>query len=330
MAVTSGFFDSSDGDRVYNAEQMSSYFDGIVSNGVFESVGGRFAVTPALSGLAVNVSDGRALINCHWVKNDASESVTLTAADIQYPRIDAIALRLDYAEREITIVAKTGTPAANPVMPAIIRTDAGYELYLASVYVPAGATAPGLITDLRPSTYCGWVTGVIQQVSTADLFAQWDAAYKKAFADFEAYMAAEKAAFDSWFAALTGQLVVQTGLVKYNERVQVAAGNTSALMRFSEEEYDADKDILLVFFDGAIKLEGIDYEIKEHRVPVPNRSKWYINLLPYQATFTKNTLVSFISLKNVIGEDVVSVGSGILAGYGAQLSEYGIGTEQEV
>ena len=34
MAFTCGFFNSENGDRKYNAEQMSAIFDGIIADGV--------------------------------------------------------------------------------------------------------------------------------------------------------------------------------------------------------------------------------------------------------------------------------------------------------
>ena len=43
MAITYGFFNAikqSDGtyDRMYNADQMSTYFEGLISDGIYESV----------------------------------------------------------------------------------------------------------------------------------------------------------------------------------------------------------------------------------------------------------------------------------------------------
>ena len=66
MAITYGYFNSVNGDRTYNADQMSEYFDGLVSNGVYESVGGALQVT-AGSGMTVNVASGRGIINCKWL-----------------------------------------------------------------------------------------------------------------------------------------------------------------------------------------------------------------------------------------------------------------------
>ena len=44
MSVTSGFFNSFNHDRRYNAEQMSAIFDGIINDGVFANIGTAFAV----------------------------------------------------------------------------------------------------------------------------------------------------------------------------------------------------------------------------------------------------------------------------------------------
>ena len=57
MSVSSGFFNSLNGDRKYNAAQMSAIFDGLIIDGVFASIGTAFAVKAA-GGLTVNVGIG--------------------------------------------------------------------------------------------------------------------------------------------------------------------------------------------------------------------------------------------------------------------------------
>lgn len=300
MAITSGFFDSINGDRLYTAEEMSSYFDGIVSDGVYESVGGRFNVT-AGNGLTINVADGRAIIQSHWIKNDAQYSITLDPADIQLGRIDAIALRLDKENRFISLYAKKGTPASSPQMPEITRTDTVWELYIALVYIAKGATQPTLITDLRPSIYCGWVTGVVQQVNTADLFDGWNAAYQAQYAKFDAYMDAKMQAFNEWFETLTKQLTVQTGVTKYEYRQTVGPGSSAATVDIPE--YDMQADVLLVFVDGAYVTERYDYTIK------PPTRIWPYPAVTFRQAFTKSTKITMVVLKNVPGENVISVGA---------------------
>ena len=43
--VTYGFFNSVDGDRRYTADQMSNYFKGLISDGVYEGLGSALVVT---------------------------------------------------------------------------------------------------------------------------------------------------------------------------------------------------------------------------------------------------------------------------------------------
>ncbi|KKK51946.1 hypothetical protein LCGC14_3109860, partial [marine sediment metagenome] len=39
MTITYGFYDSISSDRLYNAQQMSSIFDGIIQDGVYAGLG---------------------------------------------------------------------------------------------------------------------------------------------------------------------------------------------------------------------------------------------------------------------------------------------------
>ena len=70
MAFTCGFFNSQNGDRKYNAEQMASIFDGLIKDGVYDTVGDIFAVTPG-TGMQVRVGSGRAWFAHTWNNNDA-------------------------------------------------------------------------------------------------------------------------------------------------------------------------------------------------------------------------------------------------------------------
>lgn len=301
MAITSGFFDSVSGDRTYNAEQMSSYFDGLVSDGVFENVGDRLLVSPAPSGLAVTVASGRALIQCHWFKNDSVEVVNLDPADIAMNRIDAICLRLDLTARQISLTVKKGTAVAgNPTIPEITHEGSVYELYLAAVLVNRGATTPSAVTDLRASSYCGWVTGLIHQVDTSDLFAQWQAAYEAQFAAFASFIALKEAAFNVWFENLTEELTVQTGIVKLQHRSHVSGGSNSAPV--GVEGFNPREDILLVYVNGIFYAEGLDYEI----VNVPLINPPYIVRLKGGKTFSQASDVDCVVLRNEIGNTVLA------------------------
>ena len=196
MAVTYGFFNSINGDRTYNADQISNYFLKLISNGVFATPSNAMQVV-AGTGLNVNVSAGWGFINCKWINNDALYSLQLDAADIVLDRIDRIVLHLDNstATRSISIQVSKGTPGSTPLPPALVRSGDVYELSLAKIYVAANATAitQADITDERADTsVCGYVTGLIDQIDTTNLFAQFTAAFNAWFDDVKEQVKAQR------------------------------------------------------------------------------------------------------------------------------------------
>lgn len=268
MALEYGFFNAvkqTDGtyDRVYNAEQMSRYFNGLVSPGVYESVGGGLQVR-AGTGMTVQVQTGRAILgdNCQWLDNDAVLDIVLNAAHVTLNRYTAIVMRLDYTNRNISIVAVDGANATAPTKPAMTRTSAIMEYCLAYVYVGKGVTTitQSAITDTRPdNTVCGWVTGLVQQVDTSQLFLQWQTAYAEFYAQMQAWQTQQEAAFDSWFSTLTGQLQVNTYIQEYRNTVSVTTRQFQVSIGISQ--YVPTTDILIANLNGIALVEGTDYSI---------------------------------------------------------------------
>ena len=169
MAISYGFFNSVNGDRTYNADDISNYFLKLISNGVFATPSNAMQVQES-DGMTVQVSAGWGFINCKWINNDAPYLLTLDAADVVLNRVDRIVLRLNAtnAARNMEIAIKKGTAASSPQPPALTRvTGAVWELSLARIYVAAGATSitQANITDERSDTsVCGYVTGLIDQI----------------------------------------------------------------------------------------------------------------------------------------------------------------------
>lgn len=172
MAVTYGFFNSVNGDRKYNAEQISEFFRGIINEGVYQHLDGGLAVT-AGTGLAVNVGAGRAIIQDRWIQNSAAMSLTIAAASETYARKDAVVIRLNWSSRAISIAVKTGTPAASPVAPSMTRNSTTYEMALAYVNVAANATSVTVTDKRSDSTVCGWAT--VAQATSGEVDAQLNA-----------------------------------------------------------------------------------------------------------------------------------------------------------
>lgn len=61
MSLTYGFFNSVNSDRVYDAEQISSIFDGLILDGVFASIGGKMIVK-INTGMTVKISSRKSMV----------------------------------------------------------------------------------------------------------------------------------------------------------------------------------------------------------------------------------------------------------------------------
>lgn len=211
MAQSSGFFlsmndASGNPDRVYLADQFADYFASFISNGVYASTMNELQVVALASpDMKINVSSGKAFTNGYWYKNDSSYELSIDIADGVAPRIDSIVVRLDYSERDTYVAVKKGTPSASPSAPVLQRDADAYELQLATILVSAGATSisQSMITDTRPNEdVCGWVTGVIDQIDTTNLFAQFQAAFDEAYEGFKDQLEASEVEFNNWFQSI--------------------------------------------------------------------------------------------------------------------------------
>lgn len=189
MAWQNGFFNSVNGDRTYNAESMNKIFEGLITDGVYESVGDKLAVSPS-TGMAVQIGSGRGWFNRHWVSNDTEYAITLEASDVVLNRYAAICIKVDENDdtREAVPVVKYSDFATDPQRPEMTRSEKVNEYCLAYVLIKAKATeiTAADIEDTRgDDELCGWVTGLIEQLSTATLFTQWEALFKDWFYGLE-------------------------------------------------------------------------------------------------------------------------------------------------
>lgn len=274
MAITYGFFNAikgSDGsyDRTYNADQMSTYFEGLVSDGVYESVDDGMQVV-ASSGMQVQVKSGRMLINSKWIKNDAAYPIAINAAHVTLNRYTAIVVRLDLSARTISIVAKDGDNATDPTKPTMTNSQTVKEMCLAYIYVGRGVTAisQANIEDTRPdNNVCGWVTGIVQQVDTSKLFLQWQTAYEEFYQQMQTWQQQQEAAFNTWFSALTDQLNVNTYIQRYHKVINMGTKNGVFPLDMSGYTYAAT-DVLFVNVNGVMLTEEYDYILDTSKTPV--------------------------------------------------------------
>ena len=181
MSWTSGFFDSVNGDRLYNANQMSNIFEGLISSGVYESIGNKLAVQPN-NGMTIQINTGRGWFGGKWAYNDSLYLLDLETSDVLLNRYCAVCVRTDLTNdaRTAKPYLKYGEFASTPSKPTMERTDTVKEYCLAYVYIPAGATqiTASNIQDTRGDTnLCGWVTGLIEQLDSTTLFEQFESLF---------------------------------------------------------------------------------------------------------------------------------------------------------
>lgn len=223
MAWTSGFFNSVNGDRLYNADQMSGIFEGLITEGVYESVGNKLAVQPN-SGMTIQIATGRGWFGNRWVNNDSEYLQTLEASDVLLNRYCAVCIRSDNNDsvRNAVPYFKYSDFATNPVKPIMERSELVRESCLAYVYIKAGATeiTAADIEDTRADTdLCGWVTGLIKQVDTKTLWTQWQAQWEQFMSDADQendnWQTEQRNAYLTWYNGLVDYIDadVETKLV---------------------------------------------------------------------------------------------------------------------
>lgn len=198
MAETSGFFQAmwDDNlknpiteeytgwwDRDYTANQFMKYFSLFVGNGVFVSPTNQLKVIPG-TGLSVIITEGWGFINGAWYHNDSNLEVPLVTNGTSNNRVDSIRLRYSESSRSISSAVFTGDTN-------LVRGETVYDLELAEVIVTPGSVtiSASNITDTRPNeNKCGFVKGLVEVISTEDLFSQFESL------------------FNDWFLTVKGQV----------------------------------------------------------------------------------------------------------------------------
>ena len=254
MAIEGYFFNALENegvyDRIYNAEDVTSYLDKIVGNGVFPNPSTQLQVR-ASSGMNVIVGAGSGWINGHKMINTSDMTVTLTASDAILNRIDAVIFYVDFDQREMGISVKTGTLASVPVAPVLTRNNNRYEMCLAQITVNKQITeiTAAMIKDTRgDSNLCGYVQGLIQQVDTSTLWTQ------------------QQEKFDEWFNGVQGQFEAGK-LFKKLEGIHVTTQENEASFNVLNyvPSYSFAYDILEIFING-FHLNSNEYTLSNNTV----------------------------------------------------------------
>lgn len=225
MSVTYGFYNSIGGDRVYNATQLSSLFDGIITDGVFMSIGDGLVVI-ASTGMNVIVGPGRAWFNQTWTNNDVSLVLTIAASEAVLNRIDMIVLEVDTSEevRANSIKIIKGTPGSSPAATALVDTEFVHQYPLAHIYVGANVTSiiTANITNKIGTVDCPFTTGILESLDISALLAQWEG-------EFDDWMATLVDILDESTAGNLLNLINARALYKRGSDTFISGGTTKTV-----------------------------------------------------------------------------------------------------
>lgn len=208
MSFASGFFNSVDHDRLYDATDISRLFDGLIRDGIFASIGDCLVVKQS-NQMNVTVGTGRAWFNHTWSYNDALYPVTIPPSEILMDRIDAIVLEINSVEavRANSIKLIKGTPSSKPTKPALTNTKEVHQYPLA--YVTVGKEVTSIrqadIENCVGTSACPFVTGILEVISIEQLIPQWkdilNRFVEENTANFNTWMNGEKQEYQDWLTA---------------------------------------------------------------------------------------------------------------------------------
>lgn len=208
MSFASGFFNSVDHDRLYDATDISRLFDGLIRDGIFASIGDCLVVKQS-NQMNVTVGTGRAWFNHTWSYNDALYLVTIPPSEILMDRIDAIVLEINSVEsvRANSIKLIKGTPSSTPAKPSLTNTKEVHQYPLA--YVTVGKEVTSIrqadIENCVGTSACPFVTGILEVISIEQLIPQWkdilNRFVEENTANFNTWMNGEKQDYQAWLTA---------------------------------------------------------------------------------------------------------------------------------
>lgn len=270
MSVSSGFFNSLNGDRKYNAAQMSAIFDGLIIDGVFASIGTAFAVKAA-GGLTVNVGIGKAWFDHTWTVNDSILPMTAPEAEVLLDRIDAVVLEVNGMEsvRNNTIKFVKGNPSSAPSRPTLTNEGNVHQYPLCYIYRKYGTAVINQadITPMVGTESTPFVTGILQTISLDELLGKWQDELDR-FTDARSkevddWIAQEESDFTAWFNKMKADLQQEQTVLDqwiaseqadflawYNQMKDQLSGDVAGNLQLEIDREEVKRVLLVGFEDG--------------------------------------------------------------------------------
>lgn len=270
MSVSSGFFNSLNGDRKYNTAQISAIFDGLIIDGVFASIGTAFAVKAA-GGLTVNVGIGKAWFDHTWTVNDSILPMTAPEAEVLLDRIDAVVLEVNGMKsvRNNTIKFVKGNPSSAPSRPTLTNEGNVHQYPLCYIYRKYGTAVINQadITPMVGTESTPFVTSILQTISLDELLGKWQDELDR-FTDARSkevddWIAQEESDFTAWFNKMKADLQQEQTVLDqwiaseqadflawYNQMKDQLSGDVAGNLQLEIDKEEVKRILLVGFEDG--------------------------------------------------------------------------------
>lgn len=193
--LTYGFYNSVEGDRKYDAVQLSSIFDGIIEDGVFANVGEKFLISATdPESMEILVGTGRAWFDHTWTLNDSRMPLAVEQSEAVMNRIDTVVLEVNESinVRENKIFILKGDPSSQPQAKALTNDFEIHQYVLAYITVNRGVTSirQSDIQMIAGTEATPYVTAPLDKMSfdtqIAQFAGEWNEFYSDRVADADA------------------------------------------------------------------------------------------------------------------------------------------------
>ena len=295
MSIKSGFYNSFNHDRKYNAEDFGRIFDGLIKDGIYMGFGDAFRVSPYDSeSMKIQVGTGRAWFNHTWMVSENPIILTIDRAEIATKRIDSVIIEVNKTTevRNSSIVIVKGTPSANPTPPTIEQTSDIKRYVLANISIKENATkiTASDIENMIGKDSTPYVTGIIQTINIDRLVEQWNSQwddFKRSETeeingwqntaksqidiwgrDLVNYSENKKATIDDWYNTNTREMLTYM-VNKKSELDTWVAGiknvlNEEAIVKLTAMYNEMVKKIDDLTRDYSTKIEDLKHENTRH------------------------------------------------------------------
>jgi hypothetical protein len=146
-------FDSGPGSNVTEA-MWNLMAKNWLGTGVIKGAINELQVYADSTGMQAKVKAGQAWIEGFFFQIVTESIIPISPANATNPRIDRIAIQVDWTNNNISLIAIQGAPASSPTPPALTQNTSIWQMSLAQIYVGANVSTivGGNITDERVYT----------------------------------------------------------------------------------------------------------------------------------------------------------------------------------